>query len=138
MLFGLADRLRIPQLLMRINAVVKPNTRPMTREEVELARSVFGSYIDYQKVRLDTRAFIGCRHFGFAYVGFNVINCWGRLTPQHLIHELVHIWQYQSMGSVYIPRALWAQWFGGGYNYGGMAALQTAAENGRYLADFNL
>ncbi|MBV6439104.1 MAG: hypothetical protein DYG98_11285 [Haliscomenobacteraceae bacterium CHB4] len=135
--FLLADLLHFPELLMLLNRIAKPNTRGLTPREIALARSVFGEAIDYQKVRLDERSFIGCRQFRFAYVGFNFVNSWGDLSDPHFIHEMVHVWQYQRLGSVYIPRALWAQRTAEGYDYGGIAALQQAVEQGKSLADFN-
>lgn len=122
---------------MLLNRFFKPNTRRLTEREIALARAVFGETIDYQKVRLDEKSFIGCRQFRFAYVGFYVINSWGRLSDPVLIHELVHIWQYQRLGSVYIPRALWAQRTLEGYNYGGVKTLNKAVEQGKSLTDFN-
>lgn len=135
--FFLADLLFFPEFLMHLNRIFKPNTRLLTEREIALARSVFGETIDYQKVRVDERSFIGCRQFRFAYVGFNFVNCWGPLSDPHFIHEMVHVWQYQRLGSVYIPRALWAQRTAEGYDYGGVAALQQALERGKSLTDFN-
>ena len=135
--FRLADWLLFPEFLMLLNRIFKPNTRRFTKREIALARSVFGETIDYQKVRLDEKSFIGCRQFRFAYVGFYFINSWGKLSDPVLIHELVHVWQYQRLGSVYIPRALWAQQTPEGYNYGGISALKKATEQGKALTDFN-
>jgi len=113
---------------MFLNRIFKPNTRRLTAREIALARTVFGETIDYQKVRLDEKSFVGCRQFRFAYVGFYFINSWGKLSDPVLIHELVHVWQYQRLGSVYIPRALWAQRTPKGYNYGGISALKKVLE----------
>lgn len=122
---------------MLLNRIFKPNTRRLTAQEIALARTVFGETIDYHKVRLDEKSFIGCRQFRFAYVGFYFINSWGKLFDPVLIHELVHVWQYQRLGSVYIPRALWAQRTPEGYDYGGISALKKALEQGKALTDFN-
>ena len=135
--FFIADLLFFPEFLMLLNRTFKPNTRRLTQREIALARSVFGETIDYQKVRVDERSHIGCRQYRFAYVGFHFVNSWGELSDPHFIHEMVHIWQYQRLGSVYIPRALWAQRTAEGYDYGGIEALQNAAEQGKTLADFN-
>lgn len=122
---------------MHLNRLFKPNTRLLSEREIALARSIFGEAIDYQKVRMDERSHIGCRQYRFAYVGFYFINSWGKLSDPVLIHELVHVWQYQRLGSVYIPRALWAQCTPEGYNYGGISTLQRAIEQGKSLTDFN-
>jgi hypothetical protein len=135
--FFLTDLLFFPETLMLLNRIFKPNTRRLTEREIALARSIFGETIDYQKVRLDERSFVGCRQFQFAYVGFHFVNSWGQLSEPHFIHEMVHVWQFQRIGSVYIPRALWAQRTAEGYDYGGVSALQKAAEQGKTLTDFN-
>ena len=51
--------------------------------------------------------------------------------------ELVHIWQYERFGSVYIYYALMAQKSLMGYNYGGASALSDAINTGKQLKDFN-
>ncbi len=133
----LLDALWVPDALILLHSIVKPNTRRLNNREKALARAVFGDRIDYARVRIDERAFIGCRRFRFAYVGFNMINSWGPLSDAHFIHEMVHIWQYQREGAVYIPRALWAQRTPEGYDYGGEAGLRSAVAQGYTLEDFN-
>lgn len=136
-LLMLLDCLYLPEIALWIHQIFKPNTRRLYPDEIEMARSIFGESIDYQKVRIDGHARIGCRKYHFAYVSFQMINTWGLLSDRHFIHEMVHIWQYQRLGSVYIPRALYAQRTAQGYNYGGIAGLRAAAEQGRGLSDFN-
>jgi hypothetical protein len=53
-----------------------------------------------------------------------------------LVHELVHVYQYERAGSRYFAEALLAQ-HEAGYDYGGAAALQEARAHGRHLRDFN-
>jgi hypothetical protein len=55
-----------------------------------------------------------------------------------LMHELTHVWQFEQMGSVYIPRAIRAQKSKMGYNYGGVSALKTSREQGKSFLSFNL
>lgn len=135
--FLLADCLCLPDLLLLLNKIFKPNTRRLNERERALGYSIFGESIHYDLVWMDERAHIGCRQYRFAYVGFNAINCWGALSDAHFMHELVHVWQYQKLGSVYIPRALSAQWSAAGYNYGGITALQEAVETGADFSSFN-
>jgi hypothetical protein len=115
----------------------KSGTRKLTVTEIALAQTVYHNAIDYQLVRIDEDAKIATRQWGIAYVALNLIHCHGSLHPVHFIHEMMHIWQYQHVGVRYIPRALWAQHFGGGYNYGGLAALEKAIENKHTILDFN-
>jgi hypothetical protein len=99
-------------------------SRPLTPGEVALSKSVFGEAIDYARVRLSTRVW-----------GPWAITFWSRITfppsapppadftaaPLHaqawLIHELTHVWQFQT-------RPLWtvASWaitaLRGGYGRG--------------------
>ena len=136
-IFVLADILLLPKLLLWINGWVKPNTRPLTDREMAMARTVFGQHISYNKVCVDERARIGCKQYHFAYVGFHCINTWGALAEAHFIHEMIHVWQYERFGSVYIPRALYAQRTPEGYHYGGVAAIKHAAAKGYGLLHFN-
>jgi hypothetical protein len=71
-----------------------------------------------------------------AYVSFHTINFYNTITKSTLIHELVHVWQYERYGSAYISEALWAQHWGGGYDYGGISPLRMYSE-GKGLAAFN-
>ncbi len=118
-------------------ASLTKRARPLTDREMNIARSVYGDNIDYTRVRLDERAYVGPRKGHFCYVSCNTINSWGILPDAVLIHELMHIWQYQHLGIVYIPRALAAQFSAEGYNYGGATALYEAIKKGKYLLDFN-
>jgi hypothetical protein len=131
------EKIFFPEFLMMLNRVFKPNLRGLTADEITLAKKVFRQSIDYEKVRIDDCSRIGCKRHHFAYVGFNFINSWGELSAAHYIHEMVHIWQYQKLGIVYIPRALYAQTTPLGYNYGGIAALLKAQKEGKNLLDFN-
>ncbi len=136
-LVRLAEGLFFSEILMFLNGLAKPNCRRLTAAEIQMAEQVFGQSIDYQKVRLDARARIACRKHGLAYVGFHSINSWGELSPPILIHELMHVWQFQHLGAVYIPRALFAQTTRAGYDYGGVENLRRALAEGRSLLDFN-
>ncbi len=116
---------------------VKFNTRGLTDRELKLARSVFGERVNYRRVRLDERAWLGPRQGRYCYVSFFTINSWGPMTDAILIHELVHVWQYQRVGIAYIPRALRALVSEEGYDYGGAEALSRGRLTGKRLLDFN-
>jgi hypothetical protein len=136
--FYLLDLLAVPEMYETAVDFGKWDTRPLTPGEVEMARSVFGDTIPLEKVRVDESARIGCRRWHVIYVSFFTINAWGKFHPEILIHELVHVWQYLNMGSIYIPRALYAQTTAEGYNYGGVPALKDCLRRGGSLRDFNL
>jgi len=116
---------------------IKFNSRPLYDWEVTLAREVFGDSIDYKRVRIDEYAFFGPKQKRFAYVSFYHINCWGAMQNSILIHELVHIWQYEQRGAIYMARALRAQYSQKGYDYGGIAGLMKHLENQQDFLSFN-
>lgn len=90
--------------------------RPLTEGEIQLARAVFGSTLDYGLIRLqrggllslyagavtiqDTIYFnVACYETDFAHPRV-------RLTLQALlIHELMHVWQYQNLSEYHWCKA---------------------------------
>jgi len=111
---------------------VKWNTRPLTPGERSLAGRFFGDAIRLDLVRVDLWTILGSAQWHFAYVSLHTVNCWKRISDEVLIHELVHVWQYEQFGAAYLAGALRAQRSPQGYNYGGVEAIK-----GRRLADFN-
>jgi Domain of unknown function (DUF4157) len=102
-----------------------PDKRSLSESEIEAARKVFSSGIKYESVRIEkmggfTELINGSR----AYTLGNTINLPGKAHayPHQyvsiIIHELIHVWQYQHGGWGYIPNALLAQVFGEGYDFG--------------------
>ena len=122
----IADLFAIPEFYENMTFIFKSSTRPLTTSEKEHAVSIFGNEILLNLVRIDERAHLGSKEHGIVYVGFHTINAWGKVPMHLLIHELVHVWQYEQFGSAYISHALKAQQSKNGYNYGGSGAL---AEN---------
>lgn len=124
---------------------MKPNSRAMTDIEISEAKKVFGSSLPYKMIRIDEKsllATLGARlnknkHLGF--VLFRTVNFTRKLDSKPgnndmawLIHELVHVWQAEHIGTDYIPEALHAQKTSG-YGYGGTETLKKQWE----LEDFN-
>jgi hypothetical protein len=116
-----------------ISNKIKHNSRPLSADEIEKGRSIFGNTLDYARIRLDEKATIVTKDKGIIYVGFNTINSWGALREDIFIHELVHVWQYQKFGAGYISNALKAQVSKEGYNY----AYNKGWETSRSIHDFN-
>jgi hypothetical protein len=131
-LFGIAE------IYETITDFIKFNTRSLTPWEKKMLKGVYGKSINYNRVRIDNLGLIGPKQFRMCYVSFYTINSWGDMSNYLLVHEMMHVWQYQKMGAVYIPRALAAQNSPMGYNYGGLDALKEAIENGQGLKAFNL
>lgn len=138
LLLYILDIAGIPELYETLMDFVKFNTRSLYKWEIALARSVFGNAIDYRRVRIDEYSLAGPRQKKFCYVSFYIINSWGAMQNSIFIHEMTHVWQFEKMGSVYIPHALWAQGSKMGYDYGGALALKTAYEKGKSFLSFNL
>ena len=136
--FMILDLLAIPEWYETIMDFSKWKTRPLNGRERQVAGSVFGDTLLYDRIRVDERANIACKEHGIYYVSFFTINGWGALRDDIFIHELVHVWQFQLIGSVYIPRALLAQKTQMGYSYGGISALAKARKQGLGLSFFNL
>lgn len=130
------ELLGIVELYESVCSFTKFNTRPLTETETAIGLAVFGESINYDVIRIDERAYIGAKQMNIAYVSFHTVNSWGRLSSALLIHELMHVWQYERMGATYIPLALAAQKTELGYNYGGVQALWDNVKIG--LKAFNL
>ena len=135
--FLMVDILAIPEIYETVLAFGKWQTRPLTAHEKKLAYSVFGDSIAYERVRVDESATVICRSNHIFYVSFFTINSWGKFNPEIFIHEMMHVWQFQHFGSVYIPRALLAQRREPGYNYGGIKPLLNAVAHDHGFLPFN-
>jgi hypothetical protein len=118
------------------------NSREMTEFEIAQAQRVFKAAINYSKVKIEERSKVASVG-GYARTIGNTINFPDEVRSMHwLIHELTHVWQYQTTGWTYAPKALWAQTLGDGYQYrvDGKTKEQSlidARAAGRTLADFN-
>ena len=100
---------------------------------MDLARPIFGRSVDYRTIRINSANTLVCKRFGIAFVSFHTIHYYQQISDPILIHELVHVWQYEKFGSAYIVRALLAQRSEMGYKYGGLAALNDQQK----LTDYN-
>ncbi len=113
----LADCLFLIDTYEIFTNLYKTSARPLTQREILRGREIFGKSIDFQVVMIDGRAKWLTRSMGVIYVGANTINSWGAFPDDYLIHELVHVWQYQHFGAGYVACALKAQGSPAGYNY---------------------
>lgn len=99
--------------------------RPLTPGELAAARNVFGDAIDWARVRIHARGFtpfqprrtavspLGAVHFRAEDCLPDFSRGWAEMA--WLIHELVHVWQYQT-GVWVILRGLWERT----YQYGAL------------------
>ena len=130
------DLLGIVELYEGLTSLLKTNVRPLTAEEIQRAKLIFAETINYERVRVDEQARLGPKQYHFCYVSFHTINSWGEMRDDVLIHELVHVWQYERFGAAYIAKALLAQWEEG-YDYGGRGRLTQVKKEGGSLLNFN-
>lgn len=118
--------------------------RSMTEWEIRQAKRVFGSALDYTKVTISDGSIsskIGSAG-GYARTIGNTIYfpTGGSRIMAFMVHELTHVWQYQTTGWTYAPKAIWAQMTEGyGYADGGSAeqALIDARKAGKTLYSYN-
>jgi hypothetical protein len=136
-LLYIIDVIAIPEMYQSIMRLFNWHTRPLHEEEIELAKSIFGDNISYDRVSINSTAKFGIKKIAIAYVSFNTINYDKKIKKEIFIHEMVHIWQYQHFGSIYIARAIKAQRSKEGYDYGGPSNLYTMMLKGARLIDFN-
>jgi hypothetical protein len=117
----------------------KFNSRPLQKWEVEMAKSVYGDSLRYRLITVDEKAIFGFKIFpaAKAYVSYHTINAGGVLENGVLIHEFIHIWQYERFGTAYALRALLAQHSDMQYNYGGVTSLKSAIAKKLDFLSFN-
>ncbi len=119
--------------------------RSMTEYEIRQARRVFKDAITYNDVTIaegSISAKIGSVGGYARTVGNTIYFPAGSTRSMALmIHELTHVWQYQTTGWTYAPKALWAQVVEGySYTPEGQTpeqALIDARADGKTLTDFN-
>lgn len=89
--------------------------RPLTAEEKTILRIVFRNSISLYNIRIvdasgwAVGAGIFTRPFGAAFTLNNVIYVSGNHHPSVMVHECVHVWQYQNLGTRYFADAFGAQ-----------------------------
>ena len=111
------------------------NTRALNTFEINELKTVFKNSIDYSLIRVNESskwAKIGSKsantkHLGFVWmntVNFTTtISCKNKTNDMAwLVHEMVHVAQYNKLGIQYIFEALIAQHIGG-YSFGGPEQL---------------
>jgi hypothetical protein len=117
-----AERLRLVNAASSVQRV--PDTRPLLDSEVVMLRKVFGTGLNYQMVRLTRMSALvaavnGSRAFTLATTIHLPAKAYLAMAqyPSLLVHEMVHVWQYQRTGWSYATNALWAQTGGDGYDF---------------------
>ncbi|MBL7813432.1 MAG: hypothetical protein JNL70_00405 [Saprospiraceae bacterium] len=113
----LADTLFLFDIFEILSNLFSPNSRFLTKIEIDRAEKIFKNALYYALIMVDKRSLPVKRGFAHAYVTFNTVNSWRPIRADVFIHELVHVWQYQQFGAGYIAAALAAQRSPAGYDY---------------------
>lgn len=144
LLFRVLDLIGVPELwnlLMRLAAHV----RPLTGEEIGAAAAILGpTALRYADVRVAEGGILNLifkRNRGRAFTTFHTINMptFGphrRANFAILLHELVHVYQYERTGGLYVAEAIYAQ-LTDGYDYGGPDRLQQCLVDGVCYRNLN-
>ncbi len=143
-LFRLIDWVRGPAIFRLVWHLLTSVSR-LTDAEVAAASSVLGAdSIRYDRVRVTEGRVLGLLfklNKRRAFTTFHTINLpaagpHSRPNLNIVVHELVHVYQFEKIGSVYIYEALRAQRTGG-YDYGGPDRLVADRANGEHFKDYN-
>lgn len=137
LLFYCLDLILIPDAIDLTLTWILPKIRLLNEEEKKYINKYFNSQVDTSNIRISYRIPDWIEKLAVAFVTFNTIHFSERISLPIFIHEVVHIWQYQKFGSVYIYRALKAQNSTEGYNYGGLENLYSKMLNNYIFTDFN-
>ena len=137
LIFGLSDMAAIPELYNCIVGIFKYKTRPVSIEERDAIKRIYGNTLPLDYILIDPTAYLWTRHLHIAYVSHYSINYWQKLSKAVLIHECLHVYQYLQLGSVYIYECLKAQASPEGYDYGGIENLVQHMMFGGRLEAFN-
>lgn len=135
--FYMIDLIGISDLLHCSHILSKRSFKKLSEAEIDNLFEIFQGSIDYNCIWIDDNSRIGLRKLANAYVLFNSINYNGVICFPTLVHEILHVWQYQNLGSMYLGRALWAQTQKDPYFFGGPQQLYNDMINGKKLLTYN-
>jgi Domain of unknown function (DUF4157) len=143
-LAGVVDFLRLPLLLEPLVRAVTRAT-PLGAAELAAGKELLGEHaLRWEKVRI---ARGGLLRFVFRLNGGRAFTLWhtinlpdsgahSRANRSIVVHELVHVLQFERVGSAYIGQALHAQ-ATTGYGYGGPEGLRRDRAAGKSYRDYN-
>ena len=119
---------KLISLFQTLTYFLQPNKRKLTTDEKRRLKHVFWDSLALYNVRL-VNGFAGLfsvnsRPFALGNTIY-MKNQDVSKNPDLLVHECIHVWQYQSIGARYTADALRTQWFGNAYDW------QQDVEQGR-------
>ncbi len=114
--------------------------RPLNPEEETEARMVFGTNMNWEKVRVAESAIMSIggyarTPFDTAYFPPGTLSVALSARMPLMIHELTHVWQTQHGYSVF-EKLFWALHGAGAYDYGGEEGLRRATQQNKHFRDF--
>ena len=124
---------------------IATHTSPLTGEEIAAAAAVLGPRaMRYQDIRVaqgGVLRWIFAKNGQRAFATFHIINLpeqgdHQRSNVEIVVHEIVHVYQYERAGSRYLAEAILAQ-REEGYGYGGVEGLVDAVRKGKQIGNFN-
>jgi hypothetical protein len=138
------DIIRAPSVLEKVWHLLT-SVSILSPSELAAAATVLGvNAIRYNKVRVAEGRILSVI-FKFnrnrAFTLFHTINfpkkSWcSRAELDMIVHEMVHVFQFEKIGCLYIPQALRAQ-MREGYDYGGWQQLENDWAVGKHFHDYN-
>ncbi len=131
------DCLGMPEFFGFLQARFKEDARALHASEIKAARPVFDGLVSLQKIRIDESSRVGTHNGKYAYVSYYCINSLGRLSIPVLMHEIVHVFQFEQAGSAYLLRNLMAHLSKAKYNYGGIEKLRQLLKEPREVHRLN-
>jgi hypothetical protein len=144
LLFRVFDLFGVPELWSFLLQMVCHVT-PLTGQEIGTAAGILGPIaIRYADVRIAEGGalnLIFARNGGRAFTTFHTVNL-PRTGPhcrenfEILLHELVHVYQYERTGGLYVAEAIYAQ-NTTGYSYGSPDDLVQCLATGACYRNFN-
>lgn len=134
--FYLIDLLGVAEIYEITNELINWEIRDLNSHEIQMIEEIFHFNVPIEYMRIHSKNSIAKR-LNIAYVSFRQINYHQRLSNDVFIHEMVHIWQYNIFGAVYIYHAWKAQMSEEGYDYGSATELIKHMKDGRLFHEFN-
>jgi hypothetical protein len=143
-LLEVLDLLGTPEVFAFVWRILT-RTSPLLGAEIEAAALVLGpGAVRFQDIRIaqgGVLRWIFARNGQRAFATFHTINLPEQGAHQRsrvdiVVHEIIHVYQYERAGSRYFSEALLGQ-HEAGYDYGGLQGLQAALSEGRTFRSFN-
>ena len=143
-LAGVVDFLRLPRLLEPLVRAVARAT-PLAAVELAAGKEMLGEdALQWEKIRVARGGLLRVVfrvNGGRAFTLWHTINlpdsgAHSRANLAIVVHELVHVLQFERVGSAYIGQALHAQ-ATTGYGYGGPDGLRRDRAAGKRYRDYN-